>query len=264
MKTSELIPKSDVRQLIKVKRTEANKLSHPHARYNQLGRITCILCGVQVKSEFAWNAHVLGRTHKEREHRHSHSSSKRMSTGSITEVDHDIKISRCCKSRLNPVGVQLIDTVTPESTLSDGKNPAEKSLESVSDSRLPEGFFDDKYRDAKARNVPYKDKLTEEVELFQKEMVALEKECEVVDEKESELMSAVRELDEIDVQIQKWKRIEELQIEKETLERKLNHVSSMLEGAPPHIPYVKLEPHSSLSESTSEDEFYDFRKKNAS
>lgn len=58
------------------------------------------------------------------------------------------------------------------------KNPSEKSrTNSTSGSKLPEGFFDDRYKDAKARNVPYKDKFAEELEFFQKEMGSLEKVC---------------------------------------------------------------------------------------
>ncbi|CAH8438777.1 unnamed protein product [Dicrocoelium dendriticum] len=109
------------------------------------------------------------------EHRDSYSSLKRVSTGSVNEVGHNAKISRPSESHLNSTSSQLVDTLAPEPNPPGGKNPAEKSREPISDSQLPEGFFDDKYKDAKARNVPYKDKLTEEVELFQKEIVALEK-----------------------------------------------------------------------------------------
>lgn len=38
---------------------------------------------------------------------------------------------------------------------------------------LPEGFFDDARRDAEARNVPFKDKMDAEMEIFRREMGTL-------------------------------------------------------------------------------------------
>lgn len=34
-------------------------------RYNALGKISCIVCGVPIKSEITWRAHVLSKSHKE-------------------------------------------------------------------------------------------------------------------------------------------------------------------------------------------------------
>ncbi|CAH8438786.1 unnamed protein product [Dicrocoelium dendriticum] len=61
---------------------------------------------------------------------------------------------------------------------------------------------------------------------------------------------------------QKWKRIEQLQIEKETWKEKPKPILVTLEESPSPVPKIKNEPHSSPSDDTGDDEFYDFRKKN--
>ncbi|GAA53040.1 zinc finger protein 830, partial [Clonorchis sinensis] len=189
MKASEFIPKSDVRQLIKVTKSQIRKIDHPHARYNQLGRISCVVCGVQIKSEVAWNAHVMSKSHKQNETRVPPAPLKRTvplsSASSCSTLE--LKIPRTTDTMAsNPVegSSQTVENANPPAikssvqvVITGEKNPAEKTRDSVSSSKLPEGFFDDKYKDAKMRNVPFKDKLTEEVELFQKEMVSLEKQA---------------------------------------------------------------------------------------
>ncbi|VDP85470.1 unnamed protein product, partial [Schistosoma mattheei] len=153
-------------------------IDHPHVRYNQLGRISCILCGVQIKSEFAWTAHILSKSHKQNELRGIQLPIKRPTTGAkaIDEVTcKSAKIENEVKSDEKDSDANQhnnLPTLIPSEKICE-KNPAEKKVESQS--QLPEGFFDDRYKDAKVRCVPYKDKMAEELELFQKEMIALEK-----------------------------------------------------------------------------------------
>ncbi|CAH8544776.1 unnamed protein product [Schistosoma rodhaini] len=200
-----IIPKSDIRQLIRATKPQAQRtIDHPHARYNQLGRISCILCGVQIKSEFAWTAHILSKSHKQNELRGVQLPTKRPATGTrtidevtckLTKVENKVK-----SDEKNSDANQHNDLPT---LISSGKicekNPAERKIESQS--QLPEGFFDDRYKDAKVRCVPYKDKMAEELELFQKEMVTLEKHSEEIMEKESEASVSERNLAEINEQI---------------------------------------------------------------
>lgn len=255
MKASEFLPKSDVRQLIKVARNQVKKIDHPHARYNQLGRISCIVCGLQIKSEVAWAAHILSKTHKQNELREHTLPLKRSTETSspgankISKAENSVVLASNSKTD-NSVATKRLTT---NCKLGE-KNPAEKSRESESDSKLPEGFFDDKYQDAKVRHVPYRDKLTEEIDLFQKELVALEKESEVISERESEAMVTRRELDEIDEQLEKWKKIEGLQVEKESIEAKLKSNSKQ-------DVKVKQEPDLSDSDDVDDGELYDFRTK---
>ncbi|KAA0196104.1 Zinc finger protein [Fasciolopsis buskii] len=181
-------------------------------RYNQLGRISCIVCGVQIKSEHAWNAHILGKSHKQNESREVQASAKRSTESTPAVPIAPMKKPKLDETNLKPLapeshsnrsGDLVVTGVRERDPASLGeKNPSEKSrTNSTSGSKLPEGFFDDRYKDAKARNVPYKDKFAEELEFFQKEMGSLEKESEIIMEKESEAMISSRELEEIDTQM---------------------------------------------------------------
>ncbi|KER28197.1 hypothetical protein T265_04950 [Opisthorchis viverrini] len=273
MKASEFIPKSDVRQLIKVTKSQIKKIDHPHARYNQLGRISCVVCGVQIKSELAWNAHVMSKSHKQNETRVPPAPLKRTippSSASCSTLE--LKVPRTTDTMAsNPVegSSQPVENANPPAiknsiqvVVTGEKNPAEKTRDSVSSSKLPEGFFDDKYKDAKMRNVPFKDKLTEEVELFQKEMVSLEKQSERIIEKEMKEMVSGRELDEIDTQLEKWERIQQLQLEIEALESKRKDQTVQSQQAPSPSRLKKEPTTSSESEESEAEELYDFRVKN--
>eukprot|EP00731_Ephydatia_muelleri_P033566 Em0032g28a len=56
----------------------------------------------------------------------------------------------------------VLDDLTPK------KNSKKRVRSAKNDVALPEGFFDDPKMDARARNVEYKDPMTEEWEKFQK------------------------------------------------------------------------------------------------
>jgi len=82
---------------------------------------------------------------------------------------------------------------------------------------IPEGFFDDPKLDAKARNVQYVDHNEEEWEKFQKEIgdeVATAQEILVEDRNEA---TADRQLEDIDEQIEAWKRVAQLEEKKEAI-----------------------------------------------
>ncbi|XP_074652562.1 zinc finger protein 830-like isoform X3 [Tubulanus polymorphus] len=65
-KSKKPLSKDDLRRLMKVHRTEiTKKVEHPCAKYNSLDQLICIVCNSQVKNEKLWNAHLMGRTHKE-------------------------------------------------------------------------------------------------------------------------------------------------------------------------------------------------------
>ncbi|RWS31037.1 zinc finger protein 830-like protein [Leptotrombidium deliense] len=76
---------------------------------------------------------------------------------------------------------------------------------------IPKGFFDDPVMDAKARNVAYKDPKEEEWELFQKAISEEKNVSEALVEEELEAVQVERNLEEIDSQIEKWQKVNELQ-----------------------------------------------------
>lgn len=76
----------------------------------------------------------------------------------------------------------------------------------VGDEALPEGFFDDPVKDAKARNLEYKDPIEEEWEKFQKEIKAAADFSNAIIAEDQEESTAERQIGEIDEQIRNWSR----------------------------------------------------------
>ena len=92
----------------------------------------------------------------------------------------------------------------PSST---AKAPEEEDEEKLpSDEALPEGFFDDPMKDAKARNIEYKDATEEEWDKFQKEIKEAEVQSMTIIHEEQEEATVERQIDEIDAQMRNWSR----------------------------------------------------------
>uniref|UniRef100_A0A8C6SE54 Zinc finger protein 830 n=1 Tax=Neogobius melanostomus TaxID=47308 RepID=A0A8C6SE54_9GOBI len=86
---------------------------------------------------------------------------------------------------------------------------------------IPEGFFDDPVTDAKVRHVEApKDQMDKEWEEFQKEMRQVNTKSEAIVAEEDEEGRLERQIDEIDEQIECYKRVEVLRDKRELAKRK--------------------------------------------
>ncbi|KAM6948714.1 zinc finger protein 830 [Aplochiton taeniatus] len=86
---------------------------------------------------------------------------------------------------------------------------------------LPEGFFDDPVRDAKVRNVEApKDQMDKEWDEFQKEIRQVNTKSEAIVAEDDEEGRLERQIDEIDEQIQCYRRIEILRDKQEVVKGK--------------------------------------------
>lgn len=86
---------------------------------------------------------------------------------------------------------------------------------------LPEGFFDDPIRDAKVRNVDApKDQMDKEWEEFQKEIRQVNTKSEAIVAEEDEEGRLERQIDEIDEQIECYKRVELLRDKRDVMKCK--------------------------------------------
>ncbi|XP_070830608.1 zinc finger protein 830 [Chaetodon trifascialis] len=87
---------------------------------------------------------------------------------------------------------------------------------------LPEGFFDDPVRDAKVRNVDApKDQMDKEWEEFQKEIRQVNTKSEAIVAEDDEEGRLERQIDEIDEQIECYKRVEVLRDKRDVVKSKL-------------------------------------------
>lgn len=93
---------------------------------------------------------------------------------------------------------------TDADKLDDGN--AEAVVDQHKDETLPEGFFDDPIKDAKARNSEYKDPVEEEWEKFQQEIKAASDFSNAIIAEDQEEAITERQIDEIDEQIRNWNR----------------------------------------------------------
>lgn len=82
----------------------------------------------------------------------------------------------------------------------------EMATEHHKDETLPEGFFDDPIKDAKARHSEYKDPVEEEWEKFQHEIKAASDFSNAIIAEDQEESITERQIDEIDEQIRNWNR----------------------------------------------------------
>ncbi|XP_053294971.1 zinc finger protein 830 [Pleuronectes platessa] len=68
-KVKKVVNQEELRRLMRQKQrqtTDKKRVESPFAKYNSLEHLSCVLCGVQVKSDLLWPAHVLGKQHKEK------------------------------------------------------------------------------------------------------------------------------------------------------------------------------------------------------
>ncbi|XP_010750155.3 zinc finger protein 830 [Larimichthys crocea] len=86
---------------------------------------------------------------------------------------------------------------------------------------LPEGFFDDPVRDAKVRNVDApKDQMDKEWEEFQKEIRQVNTKSEAIVAEDDEEGRLERQIDEIDEQIECYRRVEVLRDKRDVVKSK--------------------------------------------
>lgn len=100
---------------------------------------------------------------------------------------------------------------------------SEKSAEKKDNTAeaLPEGFFDDPVRDAKVRNVDApKDQMDKEWEEFQKEIRQVNTKSEAIVAEDDEEGRLGRQIDEIDEQIECYKRVELLRDKRDVVKSK--------------------------------------------
>ncbi|XP_075682976.1 zinc finger protein 830 [Rhinoderma darwinii] len=64
-----LVQQEELRRLMKAKQRETaakKKIESPLAKYNSLGHLSCVVCNIPIKNELLWQAHLLGKPHKEK------------------------------------------------------------------------------------------------------------------------------------------------------------------------------------------------------
>ncbi|XP_072544833.1 zinc finger protein 830 [Salminus brasiliensis] len=289
------VSQEELRRLMKEKQRAAERqrqrrVQSPFAKYTSAGRLMCTLCGEHVKSEAVWQAHVLGRGHKERVGQlkggqgHGGSAGRRKDeeeeeeeNGGVKEVEKRKREEEEEKEREDGVGKKAKTGGLPadffqskgaaglgllagqyggddddeeeeeeeeepkgesvktsvgaskppgdasglpadffESTLPPDA-PSESTDEAAKpEPQLPEGFFDDPVKDARVRNVDTpREQMDREWEEFQKEMRMVNTASDAIVAEDDEEGRIERQIDEIDEQIECFRRVELLRARQE-------------------------------------------------
>jgi zinc finger protein 830 len=232
---------NELRRLMSEKKSQrsagetSNRLEHPLAKYDSAGNLMCALCKSIVKSEAVWQVHLNAKKHKENVQLAKQLKEQlEKAPQSIGGLKRSIEVLHSDVPAKKPKGILKNSTATkttveiqapsengsktdeksglPEDFF-DSTNKTRKSTEKsasepmeVDEDKLPDGFFDDPVKDAKAHNVPYKDPNDEEWERFQKEIKeATSKSLAIISEEVQE-STVERQIDEIDEQIRNWAR----------------------------------------------------------
>lgn len=144
---------------------------------------------------------------------------KRNESNKAQQGELDIKIGKMQINASNDV-VKAIEITNTSQTV-DGvtETTITTATSTTSTNALPEGFFDDRKKDAKARNVDYSANLESEWSKFKIEIQNEELKNEILTELDDEIRDFDRDLEEVDQLIDKWSRIENLHQLKERLKK---------------------------------------------
>ncbi|PAA58243.1 hypothetical protein BOX15_Mlig009875g2, partial [Macrostomum lignano] len=224
---------------------------HPFARYNSLNQLTCILCGCPVKSSLLWRAHLASRGHRANAEalrsRGGDRAVEILSGAGLKRRLQETSEKQQKKQPSSALGLAYSDDEeeaedpapskksqqlhqkqsSASSSLLNRQPQQQKKQQQQQQQQLPEGFFDDPVADARARNVPYKDRMEEELELFAKEMRDAQVESDKIAEQAEEEADNVRYLEEIITQEETWHRLNELELLKEAATIKQEAKSAM-------------------------------------
>lgn len=121
----------------------------------------------------------------------------------------------------------LVNIKRDQSNSTDTADNIQMEVDESRNELLPEGFFDDPVKDAKIRNLEYKDPHEEEWERFQKEIKEESTVSNAIIAEEQEEATTERQIEEIDEQILKWSRVLDLEKKKENICAKVKQKAKM-------------------------------------
>ncbi|XP_012225427.1 zinc finger protein 830 [Linepithema humile] len=225
------------------------KIDSPLAKYTDAGQLMCILCKSIIRNETVWPVHLNSKVHKENIALAKKTKLETESTAMTPNIPtfkeppspaqnvSNKKIKGILKNSFQPV-VHMksnipadffddnLNKVNNESVIQKSENKdsttpdiqhmkieEEKEKEKVKDTSpatLPEGFFDDPVKDAKARNVEYKDPMEEEWEKYQKEIKEEDAQSAQIIADDQEEATTERQMEEIEEQMRHWSRVLDL------------------------------------------------------
>jgi zinc finger protein 830 len=219
-------PKPDVRRLLKKQQSErnkANKITHPFAKYDEAGRLVCVVCNAPVKSEAVWQAHLGSVVHREniqklkalkQQQQQQQQLKRRASTPPSSEPTdnykrvrmeeesdsdkHDIELDEEVSDEDEDMGLPNDFFDNPHDDVPE--EVPEQEVEEEANNALPTGFFDDPEEDARAQGhlAPEEQAqadLEKDIAMFNEAMIEVTKESREVQEEDDETFWVERHYD---------------------------------------------------------------------
>lgn len=212
------------------------KINSPFAKYDN-DQLSCQLCKKKL-NQAVWKVHINSKQHKDnlalakqlKEKLENHAKPPPTIKERVASMKEEKKLKGILKNShaSNSAREEKVDepsnstvptkTAIPDDFFDSKSKPSRVKDEEPTtstaagdegmqvDDALPEGFFDDPKKDAKARNLEYKNPVEEEWEKFRKEIKEAEVQSMSIINEEQEESTVERQIDEIDAQMRNWSR----------------------------------------------------------
>ncbi|KAI8637006.1 hypothetical protein BD408DRAFT_425238 [Parasitella parasitica] len=235
-------PKPDVRRLLKKQQQERNKVAkvtHPFAKYDPTGRLVCVVCNSNVKSEALWQAHLGSQLHRDNMQKlkelkqqqlkrratsppplaSSSSSSTQQSENKRIRLEdeqegQDIEISDDGDSSDEQEDEEM-DLPADFFDKQEEEEVSKETEDTPTQDALPSGFFDDPEEEARVQGTlppeeQAKADLARDVEMFNKAMMDVAEESMQAQEEDDETFWEERHFDITREQVKFDSRVEKL------------------------------------------------------
>lgn len=234
-------PKPDVRRLLKkqqLERNKVNKITHPFAKYDEAGRLVCVVCNAPVKSEAVWQAHLGSSAHRDNIQKLKALKQQQLKRRAPSPPAADLSASdphkrmRMEEDKEDKEDIELDEDVSDEDEdmgLPNDffDNPADQDdipeevpekIEDDTNNTLPAGFFDDPEEDARIQGTLAPEEqsqvdLEKDIAMFNEAMIEVTKESREVQEEDDETFWVERHFDisqeqaAFDSRVQKLKQL---------------------------------------------------------
>ncbi|KAG1466991.1 hypothetical protein G6F46_000341 [Rhizopus delemar] len=207
---------SDVRRLLKKQKQErAKRVEHPFAKYDDTGRLLCIVCNSLVKNENVWPAHLGSSLHRQQIEKLKALKNKRPAPEQEQgQQAKRTKFENISSDEEEDDEEEEHKEDLPSDFFDQQEEPMEEDIpEPVKPNTIPAGFFDDPEQEAKAQRVANEQaKLTLEKDLneFHETMIDVSAETKQLEEEDDETLYANRNQDIFEEQAILDARVEKL------------------------------------------------------
>ncbi|XP_041954567.1 zinc finger protein 830 [Alosa sapidissima] len=142
-KGKKVVNQEELRRLMREKQRGSDRkkrVESPFAKYNSLGHLSCVLCKVPVKSEILWQAHVLGKPHKDKVAEVKGAKQPQVNNETQSKPDHSLLLKRKASETNAAPGKRLKDAGSTSSGLPPGFFDGGKKSSSLG---ILSGMYDD-------------------------------------------------------------------------------------------------------------------------